>query len=49
MFHEAVLTSTERPTLLILFATMMGLPAFLWQDAKKDRPKELGKKDDKEP
>ena len=27
--HETVLTQSERPTLLILFAAMMGLPAFL--------------------
>lgn len=27
--HETVLSHGERPTLLILFAAMMGLPAFL--------------------
>ncbi len=27
--HETLLTHAERPTLLILFAAMMGLPAFL--------------------
>jgi hypothetical protein len=27
--HETLLTQAERPTLLILFAAMMGLPAFL--------------------
>lgn len=27
--HETLLTTSERPTLLILFAAMMGLPAFL--------------------
>lgn len=27
--HETVLSKAERPTLLILFAAMMGLPAFL--------------------
>ncbi len=27
--HEVLLTQSERPTLLILFAAMMGLPAFL--------------------
>lgn len=32
VFHETVLTHTERPTLLILFAAMMGLPAFLRSD-----------------
>lgn len=34
VFNETVLTTTERPTLLILFAAMMGLPAFLRQDDK---------------
>jgi hypothetical protein len=38
VFNETVLTSTERPTLLILFAAMMGLPAFLRSDDKKDPP-----------
>lgn len=33
--HETVLVDTERPTLLILFAAMMGLPAFLRSDEKK--------------
>lgn len=32
VFHETVLTHSERPTLLILFAAMMGLPAFLRSD-----------------
>jgi hypothetical protein len=27
--HETVIATAERPTLLILFASMMGLPAFL--------------------
>jgi hypothetical protein len=27
--HETLLASSERPTLLILFAAMLGLPAFL--------------------
>jgi hypothetical protein len=27
--HETIIATTERPTLLILFAAMMGLPAFL--------------------
>jgi hypothetical protein len=34
VFHETVLASAERPTLLILFAAMMGLPAFLRNDEK---------------
>jgi hypothetical protein len=38
VFNETVLTSTERPTLLILFAAMMGLPAFLRSDDKNQGP-----------
>lgn len=38
VFNETVLTSTERPTLLILFAAMMGLPAFLRSDDKNHPP-----------
>lgn len=29
VIHETLLSKQERPTLLILFAAMMGLPAFL--------------------
>jgi hypothetical protein len=29
VLHETVLTTTERPTLLILFGACMGLPLFL--------------------
>lgn len=29
VIHETVAATAERPTLLILFAAMMGLPAFL--------------------
>lgn len=32
VLHETVLTSGERPTLLLLFAAMMGLPAFFRAD-----------------
>lgn len=35
VIHETLLSKSERPTLLILFAAMMGLPAFL-------RPQESG-------
>lgn len=39
VFHETVISTAERPTLLILFAAMMGLPAFLRSDeAKKLAP-----------
>jgi hypothetical protein len=34
VFHETLMAKTERPTLLILFAAMMGLPAFLRSDEK---------------
>lgn len=38
VFHETLLTSgTERPTLLILFAAMMGLPAFLGKGNGKEK------------
>jgi hypothetical protein len=33
VYHETAVAAVERPTLLILFAAMMGLPAFL---QKKD-------------
>lgn len=36
VIHETLLAKTERPTLLILFAAMMGLPAFLRPDKKDD-------------
>jgi hypothetical protein len=35
VFHETVIAKSERPTLLFLFATMIGLPAFLRADEKK--------------
>jgi hypothetical protein len=34
IFHETVMVKSERPTLLILFAAMVGLPAFLQKDSK---------------
>jgi hypothetical protein len=50
--HETLLTKAERPTLLILFAAMMGLPAFLRPPESseatdhvvrgKEKPKEEG-------
>ncbi len=40
VLHETLVATAERPTLLILFAGMMGLPAFLRAD-------EARKKDDK--
>ena len=37
VLHETVLTSADRPDLLILFAAMMGLPAFLATDYRRNR------------
>lgn len=34
VFYETVLSTSERPTLLLMFAAMMGLPAFLRTDEK---------------
>lgn len=34
VIHETVFTVLERPSLLVLFAAMMGLPAFLRKDSK---------------
>lgn len=34
--HETIVTQAERPTLLLLFAAMVGLPAFLRTDEKKN-------------
>lgn len=40
IFHETVIQETERSALLVLFATMVGLPAFLRSDEKKaEEPK----------
>lgn len=35
--HETFLASTDRPELLIVFAAMMGLPAFLQADQRISR------------
>lgn len=34
LVHEVLREGTERPTLLFMFAAMMGLPAFLQKDEK---------------
>ncbi len=34
--HETLIANVERPTLLLLFAAMIGLPAFLRHDEKKN-------------
>lgn len=36
VIHETLFSHTDRPTLLILFAAMMGLPAFLGRDGGGD-------------
>ena len=35
VIHETVFTSLERPALLVLYAAMMGLPAFLRADESR--------------
>ncbi len=42
IFYEAILREgPERPTLLILYAGMVGLPAFLKSDEKKEADKNV--------
>lgn len=41
VFYETVISVSERPTLLLMFAAMMGLPAFLRTD-EKPPPREEG-------
>lgn len=48
VFNETMLNTTERPTLLILFAAMMGLPAFLRNDDSKHDPQLPQKTEDKQ-
>lgn len=38
--YETLAENAERPTLLVLFGAMVGLPAFLRQDEKKTLPKD---------
>lgn len=35
--HETLIVQVERPTLLLLFAAMMGLPMFLRADERNGR------------
>lgn len=37
--HETLVANAERPTLLLLFAAMIGLPAFISKDAKEGENK----------
>lgn len=36
--HETLVNNVDRPTLLLLFAAMIGLPAFLNKDAASKPP-----------
>lgn len=38
VIHETLVSEADRPTLLLLFAAMIGLPAFLRQDEKSPPP-----------
>ncbi len=35
--HETLLRNADRPTLLLLFGAMIGLPSFLGRDSSKDK------------
>jgi hypothetical protein len=37
ILHEVFLSTSDRPTLIILFGAMIGLPAFLRLDAKDNK------------
>lgn len=37
VIHETLVSPSERPTLLLLFAACLGLPAFLRSDEKDDK------------
>lgn len=43
--HETLVSNAERPTLLILFAGMVGLPAFLHKDEKQQNKEDKEKAD----
>lgn len=36
--HETLVNDSDRPTLLLLFAAMIGLPAFLTRDERPSSP-----------
>jgi hypothetical protein len=36
--HETLIVGTERPSLLVAFGAMVGLPAFLRRDDKEGKP-----------
>lgn len=35
--HETLVNEADRPTLLLLFAAMIGLPAFISKDSKESK------------
>jgi hypothetical protein len=47
--YETLVTNAERPALLVLFASMLGLPAFLKKDDKNADIEEKRPHDDLEP
>lgn len=36
VIHETVVSGVDRPSLLVMFAAMMGLPAFLGADRRRN-------------
>lgn len=49
IIYETLAQGGERPTLLILFGAMVGLPAFLRGDEKKIHPKDDDDAEDETP
>lgn len=45
--HQTLIATQEKPTLLVLFAAMIGLPAFLRSDEKHAEPPPPQKEDAK--
>lgn len=46
--HETLVSKADRPTLLLLFAAMVGLPAFLHKDEKRQAKEDKEKQDAKD-
>lgn len=47
--HETLVSKTDRPSLLLLFAGMVGLPAFLYRDEKLQVESKEGSRADDAP
>ena len=45
--HETLITKADRPTLLLLFGAMIGLPAFLNKDEKNQAKEDADERDTK--